>query len=151
MPDVIDPNAPQKQAEPTGDQVDRLAETWGIDKETAALMMKYKRAQAMTGQGMPQGRMMGRQYVAPGPAEYAAWLVNQVRGRGDEEAVERAIGGRRGRAPGSGPSIRDQMVDAGRTGYDMYGFGSTPLEQPSPRERALRGAGPWAGDYVTEE
>lgn len=97
--------------------IHRLAQLWGLDDETAALMLQYRRSQALAGSPAPQGRQVGDVYVAANPLEMAASGMKEglgMRGMKDAEARARAIG--------------KQRVRGAEAAYGMYG--STPLTDP---------------------
>lgn len=114
--------APQQQQGPLSD-VDpellrALIDRYGMSEEEAATMVRYKRAQALSGTGMPQLRQVRDNIaVAPHPLEYAAAAYRQylgAKGERDVEARLKALGKMRGRQRGAAAEM----------------FGAPPLTDP---------------------
>ena len=89
-----------------------------MQPEEMALRRKQSQIDALRAQGMEaqQGRMVGKTFVAPSIAQYAAQLGNAYMGRKGQEGVdvkEKELGTRRGAAlRGAGATIKERQAAA---------------------------------------
>lgn len=92
-----------------------------FDLEQQAILARRQRAAALRGAGMPEGRMVGRVYVAPSWTQYLATGLKQYAGTKDEQAAEadlKALGAKRQEAMASAlRGFTERMQD--RPAYEV--------------------------------
>lgn len=94
--------------------VRRLADAYGISDDEAAMMLRYKRAEALAGTPTPQGKQVGDVFVHSNPLEMLGAGARQMVGykqMGDIADQRSALGQRRVKDALAGYGVMGAQVD----------------------------------------